>query len=142
MLKIDFYILADEKASARDTFACRLAEKAYTLGHQIYLRTNDAAAAKRLDDLLWTFRDGSFLPHELAGQGPVESPIVVGYAAAPTDQLDLLINLADDSPSELSGFSRVAEIVAGDETMRSQARARFRHYRDQGYELESHQINS
>ena len=141
MPKIDFYILSEEQSSAADAFACRLTEKAYTLGHRIYLHTDNAASAKHLDNLLWTFRDGSFLPHEMAATTPPESPIVVGYQAVPEDQDDLLINLANTPLPELQRFSRVAEIVAGDESRRSAARERFRQYRDLGYELESHQIN-
>ncbi|MEZ5578324.1 MAG: DNA polymerase III subunit chi [Candidatus Competibacteraceae bacterium] len=44
--------------------ACRLADKAYGLGHTVYLFTASEARAAALDDLLWTFRQDSFVPHE------------------------------------------------------------------------------
>lgn len=139
MPKVDFYILPDTETSARELFACRLTEKAYSLGHRVYLHTRDAAHAARLDQLLWTFRDGSFLPHELSGPTAAQSPIVVGYQTAPIAQDDLLITLADTFPDHLLHFARIAEIVAGDDEQRSRARERYRRYRDLGYELESHQ---
>lgn len=67
--RVDFYVLAGPKPAARLRFACRLAEKAYRLDHRVHLQTGSAAEAEQLDELLWTFRQGSFVPHELAPPG-------------------------------------------------------------------------
>jgi len=68
MTRIDFYLLTGdaaggETAISKDMAVCRLTNKAFLLGHRVYIHTADAAEAQRLDNLLWTFSAGSFIPH-------------------------------------------------------------------------------
>ena len=62
MTHVDFYILQDTQAQACPLFACKLTEKAYKKGHQVFINTQSDQQLRHLDDLLWTFRAGSFLP--------------------------------------------------------------------------------
>lgn len=142
MSQVDFYVLKADGEAARHQFACRLAEKAYRLEHTVHIRVRDAEAVQELDDLLWTFRDGSFVPHEVAGAAGVEtkSPITIGYDTEPTREPDLLINLGDAVPGNTSSFPRVAEVVTSDEGSKAQSRERFMHYRDQGHTLNTHKL--
>ncbi len=75
--RVDFYILPGDAPAARDQLGCRLAEKACKMGHKVYLHTESEAHARRLDELLWTFRAGSFLPHALLGDDPQPAPPVL-----------------------------------------------------------------
>ena len=142
MSQVDFYILKADGEAARHQFACRLAEKAYRLENTVHIRVRDAAAVQKLDDLLWTFRDGSFVPHEVAGAADVESmsPITIGHDIEPTREPDLLINLGDAVPGNTSSFPRVAEVVTSDEESKAQSRERFVHYRDEGHTLNTHKL--
>ncbi len=88
---------------------------------------------------MWTFRDVSFVPHALTGTDD-EVSIHIGHGAPPAGFADLLINTATDVPSFYDAFERVAEIVAGDEASKKRGRRRFKHYRDQGIEPETHEI--
>lgn len=143
MTRIDFYILEDEDSDARWRFACRLTEKAWQQGHRVYLHVDTPEQAARLDDLLWTFRGGSFIPHTsgLTCDDP-EVRVHVGYGNDPLDHTDVLVNLSVEVPPFFSRFERVAEVIDGDEQQRQQGRARYRFYRDRGYALESHTIKS
>ena len=140
--RIDFYILQTSGELARQQFACRLAEKAYKLDNRVHIHVSEPEAATRLDDLLWTFRDGSFVPHELLGNSPGESasPITIGTDRFPDDQCDLLINLGDSIPNEANSFPRVAEVVTSDVECKSLSRQRFVDYRDQGHTLDTHNL--
>ena len=142
MARVDFYILAQPDERSRQVLACKLAEKAWRLDNTVYIHTQDPAAAERLDDLLWTFRDGSFVPHGLVGRddGTEASPIMVGCAPAAVPTRDLLINLGDDIPPFAEAFARVAELVTSDENSRSLSRQRYAAYRDQGHELNTHKL--
>ena len=142
MSRIDFYILAEAGESARHVFACRLAEKAYRLNNSVYIRTLDNSLAKRIDDLLWTFRDGSFVPHEIVdARKPAEAPVTIGGdGGSGVEGSDLLINLSQDIPANIAAFPRIAEIVSSDEDSRLQSRQRFAAYRDQGHTLDTHNI--
>ena len=149
MTKIDFYILPQDDIRQRHLFACRLAEKAYKLGHPIYIHSDDEAQARALDDLLWRFRDSSFIPHSLlsSSQEPGAScgdAVQIGYA----ETIDtahaadgLLINLSNTVPEFFSRFERVSEVVVQQPHILESTRANYRFYKDRGYQLTSHDLS-
>lgn len=138
MTKIDFYILA---SGNRERIACKLSEKAYGLGNRVYIHTESAQQAQQMDELLWTFRDGSFVPHEqYQPDTSGDCPIQIGCAESPDTECDVLINLATEVPLFFSRFLRVAELVGAETTAKTQGRDRFRFYRDRGYPLETHEL--
>ena len=142
MARVDFYVLAQVDERARHVLACKLAEKAWRLENTVYIHARNQSDAERLDQLLWTFRDGSFVPHGLAGRddGTENSPIMVGSDDQGIGTRDLLINLCDDIPPFMEGFARVAELVTSDETCHQASRKRYAAYRDQGHELNTHKL--
>jgi DNA polymerase-3 subunit chi len=142
MTRVDFYILKDMGDSARALFACRLTEKAVQQGHQVYINTESAMQLQQIDDLLWTFRAGSFLPHAVDdGEDNGEQPVLLAHGREPQDSHDVLVNLSNDVPPFFSRFNRVAELVGGDEAQRAGARNRYRFYKDRGYTLHTHEIS-
>jgi DNA polymerase-3 subunit chi len=142
MARIDFYILNQAGQHSRQTFACRLAEKAYGLKNTVHIQVPSDSDAERLDELLWTFRDGSFVPHERFSKStsPAESPITIGCGDEPIDGRDLLINLCDEIPGCFGAFPRVAELVTSDDDCKQLSRKRFATYRDQGHSLQTHNV--
>ncbi len=142
MAKVDFYLLKQAGLPSRQSFACRLAEKAYRLKNTVHIHAGDRAGAERLDELLWTFRDGSFVPHHavFAPAGSQESPVTIGCGDDDIAPRDLLINLSDEVPAFAKAFPRVAELVTSDEDCKQLSRKRFAEYRDQGYALETHNV--
>lgn len=106
------------------------------------LHTDDARQAEMIDDLLWTWKQGSFIPHEIQSDSiSADCPIVINYMPdLKTDMHDVLINMAREIPLFFSHFERVTEIVDQDEETRQVARQRYRFYQDRGYPLESHEI--
>ena len=141
MTKIDFYLLGAGHNS-HALFACRLAEKAWRLGNRVYLLAPDKPAAHELDDLLWTFSQGSFVPHALYKQDTDTDshPVLVGHAEPPAVLNDVLISLRADVPAWFSRFTRAVEMVGAGEDDKARARDRFRFYRERGYPLETHNL--
>lgn len=152
MTRIDFYVLSTDNADARLRVACRIAQKAVQRRHHVFVNAADQGDASRLDDLLWTFSQGSFIPHLVAGRGlPADGgePVVIGVADPDTaddppaeagKSWDVMINLAHDVPGFFSRFSRVAEVVDADPNRRNQGRQRYRFYQDRGCKLETHPV--
>lgn len=141
MTRVDFYILEDAAADARQRFACRLAEKAWLRGHKVYIHTGDPQLSTRMDQLLWTFRQESFVPHSLDDDPAAdEAQIHIGHSENPRHHDEVLINLAGEVPLFFSRFQRVAEVIDASEETRRAGRERFRFYRDRGYPLDSHSI--
>jgi len=141
MTRVDFYILPDSDPAQRPQLACKLAEKAYGQGLTVYVHTTTEAEAVHLDELLWTFRHGSFLPHALDSKVTDEPPpILIGYDHEPSSHTDVLINLTAEVPRFIARFERIAELVDQRPEQLAQSRERYRFYRERGYELNSHQL--
>jgi DNA polymerase-3 subunit chi len=139
--RVDFYILNEHTDNGRLLLACRLVEKAYNLQHKVYVHTAAEAQAQLLDDLLWTFRQNSFVPHTRYPAAPADrSPVLIGWHPEPALAADVLINLGDDIPAFFENFPRVIELVDQSEAVLHQSRQRFRLYRERGYEPASHRL--
>lgn len=149
MTKVDFYLLENETRNGLLRFACQLTEKIVSLGHRVHLHTANNQTAEHLDQLLWSFSELAFLPHQrVDADHPLDTdhptPVTIGTVGDHSDPLhceDVLVNLDAEVPLWFSRFSRVTEFVSGDDAERQSARERYRFYRDRGYNLDMHPIN-
>ncbi len=140
MTEVLFYILDDARPGARTELARRIARKAWQQGHRIYLHAPDTDSARALDRAFWEQPREDFLPHALAGTEEAETtPIVIGHGD-PGGQRDVLINLDRTVPEFCDQFQRVAELVAGDENERREARLRWKFYRERNYPVQDHRL--
>jgi DNA polymerase-3 subunit chi len=142
--QVDFYIVDSDSEDARLKIVCRIADKANDANQHVFIHGCSDVEAKKLDELLWTLSQGSFIPHKIVREGadaaPAE-PVLIGLNRGPVgERWDLMINLAPDVPEFFSRYQRVAEVVDGDGTRRAQSRDRYRFYRDRGYTLNTHQV--
>lgn len=160
MTKIDFYITNINTLDDYFNFACRLTEKAFRKQCDVYLHTASEAHMAALDELLWTFRPNSFLPHisesnteknaetntsneyneknQRMASGTGE--ILVACSGDPREHHDVLVNLTEQTPECFSRFTRVAEVVMGNDQAKAKSRERYKYYRDRGYPLEVHNL--
>ena len=82
---VDFYVLEEVSSRARLRTACRVVEKAYLAGNTVLVWHTELEELKEFDELLWTFGDGSFVPHEpLASGGFDAAPVLLSLGAAPS----------------------------------------------------------
>ena len=142
--RVDFYVLKSAAAKQRWLFACRLTEKAYLRDLRIVILNDTLAEAKELDELLWTFNERSFIPHQIFLDGdPMDfsTPVQLALQSTATPAADLLVNLAHSLPAQLPQYPRIAEIIDADEERRRLGRERFKAYRDLKFTLETHQID-
>ncbi|RLA56545.1 MAG: DNA polymerase III subunit chi [Gammaproteobacteria bacterium] len=139
MTRVGFYVVQAAEQGHRLQVAVRLADKAFQQGHRIFINAVDEAQARTLDELLWTFRPASFLPHGLHGQEHSDT-IAIGWGQEPQNHNDLLINLQLGIPSFFSRFQRVAEVVTQDPTSLQALRESWKFYKERGYQLEKHDL--
>lgn len=140
-IRVDFYLLNASGQQASRLLACRLLEKAYLRGHRVFVYCNNQQETEDLDELLWTFKDNSFIPHNLQGEGPEPPPpIQIGYRDEPRGFNDILFNLATEIPPFYSRFRRIIEIVPNDDTAKELSRKHYREYRAKFCELQTHTI--
>jgi len=139
MPKAEFYILPALAEKKILHFVCQLAETAYQQQHRIYFQMQNMQQAESLDEILWTWRNDSFLPHNLVGEGPDPAPpIQIGCGKIMPNQRDILINLSQTLPEEYPQFAQILEIVFSDEIHQTNARERYKIYREKKYILQTH----
>ena len=143
MTRIDFYIIEQGSEEAIKTFICRLTEKAWSQNNSVYIHTMDEQHSTSFDDLLWTFSETCFIPHQIAKPHNSEKIVLIGHETITElpHHHDVLINLQHQAPSFFSQFERVAEIISNDETSKVKGRERYQFYRDRGYALETHKMS-
>lgn len=139
MTEVFFYSNANDKMQT----ACTLTLKALAKGMRVMLLTPDAATTDRLSKLIWSVPSTGFVPHCRRGDplAPV-TPVIVDHVAEPLVHDQVLVNLSGQTPPFFSRFNRLVEIVGTDDADREGARARFRFYRDRGYEIRTHDLRS
>jgi DNA polymerase-3 subunit chi len=140
MAEVSFYILPSESLQDRYLFACKLIEKAYRSGCFCYVLTDDAEQSQKIDDLLWTFRAGSFIPHQIYTGGPpgIEKVILIGSLDAPENWQNTLFNLSSHYPDLGPQTRRILEILDNSETTKAAGRERYRQYQQSGMKITTH----
>ncbi len=142
---VDFYVLASTDAKERLRLACRLAEKAYLSSARVLVWSDNAGELSAFDDLLWTFADRSFVPHESYRETEQwqEVPVLLSGPndPAPDHSIDVLLNLGGVVPPCAAQAGRILEIIDADEARRQAGRARFRSYRERGLSPQTHHLN-
>ncbi len=137
MTSIDFYFNADDRLQV----ACRLAAKAYAQKKKLLIFTPRPEMARRVDHLLWTWQQLSFVPHCLASDPlAAQTPVLITADTAHPPGCDVLINLGEESPPFFERYERVLEIVGQGDAERSIGRTRFKFYKERGYAIGTHDL--
>ena len=140
-VRIDFYVLEADATDGRLRLACKIIDRAYRSGHTVYLWARDDHETDLLDDLLWTFSQNSFVPHSRNNHNSdLTTPVHIGHHPPQSGSAEVVVSVADRPVEDYSNFLRIAEVVGFDEAEKQSGRSRFKFYRDQGLELETHRI--
>ncbi|MBF6650615.1 DNA polymerase III subunit chi [Methylobacter sp. BlB1] len=148
MPEVSFYLLPSRSQQERYLFACKLIEKAYRSGHFCYVLTDSAEQSEVMDNLLWTFRAGSFIPHERYTSETFSHPraewerhvILIGTQKAPENWQKTVINLSSQCPQDLEQIERILEILDDSEETKEAGRQRYRQYQQLGLAIATHKI--
>lgn len=143
MPEASFYILASQSLSERYLFACRLIEKAYRSGQFCFVYTDSPQQSQQLDNQLWTFRERSFIPHQIYhGNTPeYQQTILIGSITAPEKWQKLVFNLSSKYPENIMQTDRVLEILDNNEETKQAGRHRFLQYKQDGFNITTHNLS-
>ncbi len=147
-MQVDFYILADTSGRDLKRTVCQLCEKALAQQMQVFIYSSSIEQAQQLDDLLWSFKIDSFLPHRLLTQHdkPDESdtyPIIISCELNSKTNVKnhpFLINLSNTYSDFFQNFKRIAEMIDKDPEQKQAARKRYRLYLDKSCDLNKYDL--
>ncbi len=141
--RVDFYVLDAPSPVARLRTACRIVEKAYLASQSVLVWHTDVDELRQFDEMLWSFAEGSFVPHDvLIPGGTATAPVLLTAGAVPQGPIEVLVNLGPDVPPCASEALRIAEVIDGDAGRRQAGRARFRTYKERGLQPASHNLGN
>ncbi len=134
MTRVEFFFNVEDKLQK----LAELSEKAINKNIKVMILTADESTTTSVQQALWKHPDSFLANCRSQDSLAAASPIVVDYQ---TDYLvhdELLINLQQSQTTIFSRFKTLIEIVGADEADKILARARYKFYRDRGYEIRSY----
>ncbi len=145
MKQVDFYLISNRVNQAKFKLASRLANKLQRLDQRALIITDSPQESSELDQLLWSFSDSSFVAHDPISDPAPLSKVQYGVHNDVTPNVlernyDVLINIGSTVPLFNHHFARIAEIVDSDDQSKAAARARYKRYKSEGFELKTHDI--
>ena len=128
-----FYHL--ERASLEQVLP-ELLEKTLARGWRALIYSTDSDRLAALDTALWTYRDESFLPHGMVGEGADDrQPILLTTDGVNANAAQALFVL-DQAPMDISAYARCILIFDGrDDAALKRARGYWSGWKTQGKNL-------
>ena len=132
--KVDFYVYELSDYQFYQRLVCNLVEEAYNQENNILLLCENEESCETFDELLWTFKDVSFIPHEKK----LNNKILTQHINVTKKKHSLiLMNLTYSFPDFLETHDRVIEMSGYDEDSRQKARLNFKRYKTMNFEINS-----
>ncbi len=101
----------ETKTEEQPLAVCQWVEQFYEQGRRVQVLAGSSLAAQRLDHLLWTFAQASFIPHRIcqANQaGATVEPVIITTEEFAVEGTSVLIC---DGPAGLEFMQRYEEVV-------------------------------
>ena len=134
MTRIDFYFNVVNKQQ----LLTELVHGALNKRRHVTVLAEDSDKATQISTSLWQQQAESFVPNVLANHAiALQTPVVIHWQENTLLQDDMLINLTQVEPGFFSRFTQLVELVSEDEQDKVAARARYKFYRDRGYEIKN-----
>jgi DNA polymerase-3 subunit chi len=134
MTRIDFYF----NVANKQQLLAELVQGALSKRRHVTVLANDVNNAAEISADLWQQQAGSFMPNVLVNHNLAAlTPVVIHWEENALLQDDMLINLTSTEPIFFSRFTHLVELVGDDEQDKVAARARYKFYRDRGYEIKN-----
>lgn len=134
MTTIQFYHLT---ATPLERALPKLLEKAVAGKMKTVLVDESEARLEHLNQWLWTYDPGSFLPHGSSKDGHEQNqPIWLTTQVEKPNDATLLVLTSGTVPTEPAAFERIIDIFDGNDPVSVEnARTRWKNYKDAGHAL-------
>ena len=136
MPRADFYLIAKPRfLEAPLLLVCELARKASDSGQPLLILAASTQQAEALDELLWEFDPDAYVAHQIAGTDEEDelSPVLIAAPENDAPMRPLVLNLRNEAVA--GAFERVLEVVPADASAREPLRARWKQYKERGFDV-------
>ncbi len=136
--KACFYIL---KSPPKDKVLCQLVNQYYEQDKKVFILVDSDQYAESIDRLLWTFKQASFIPHEVVGRltADVDAPILISTVESNIDDAEILViakDVTEESREFLESFNVIVDFAEKyDDLLVKKSRERFKLIKKLGYKI-------
>ena len=132
MTEVRFYHLQKQTL---DQALPLILEKVYQTGKRAHVRLVNEKEVNRMNDVLWTYRPESFLPHGCKKTGEAErQPIWLAHTNDNPNNAETLILTQGMTEDVMENYSLCCEMLDGRNDQAVQdARSRWKTYKDKGF---------
>lgn len=133
-MRVEFYAIEKPRFSGKPLeLVCVLAQKAFESDTPALILVESMADAEAFDELLWSWVDDAYVPHQVAGDDDdAECPILIVPPEVDSPARPLIVNLRARPVGD--GAQRVIELIPDEESEKNAARARWTAYKRRGHE--------
>ncbi len=139
MSKTTIYFV-ETKTEEQPIAVCQCVEHFYERGKRVQIVADSFLAAQRLDHLLWTFAQASFIPHRIGPsnqeRGAVVEPVIITIGVIPVEGVTVLVC---DGAVGLEFMERYEDVIhfvlLDDAEKRQESRSMWQVVRDKGIEV-------
>jgi DNA polymerase III subunit chi len=126
----------ETKTEEQPIAVCQWAEYFYEQGRRVQIVAGSSLAAQRLDQLLWTFAQASFIPHRIGlpnQPGGAIEPVIITSAEIPLEGATVLVCDGSVGLEFMERYEDVVHFVLLDDSeKRQESRSMWQAVRDKG----------
>ena len=131
--KAIFYILNAEDDT--ENAVCKIIKKHYELKHAVLVSSKDKILIERINKLLWTFEQLSFIPHSTDKKYDSFTNIILVETGYKNDSIlkkdyNVFINLDDEVKTDYHDHEFIVELVNAKEDKKKIAREKYLYYKN------------
>ena len=121
----------------------KLLRKAHNVGRKLHISVRNEQHSEKVVKDLYEAEPTSFFGINSSASDDVHdlTSVIIRYTSHYIHN-DIIINLTSEIPDNFSAFKRVIEIVGRDEENIGAARDRYRWYKDRGYSIATHKLQT
>ena len=121
---------------------CELAERFHEQGKRVLITVNDDNQGVTLDQFMWTWKKGSFVPHcfDNGAVDCLEEPVAIVTDEHNPNGAQVLVMGKPCSPAFMRQFNMVFDFAElYDESLATSSRQRYAAFREAGFDVGMHQ---
>lgn len=125
----------------KDLYICKIAEYYYEQGKTVFILVDSTGRAETLDAELWSFKQSSFVPHEVIDEysHSPQAPVVISSSRGHFGVYEVLIVASEITEKDGHFLGQFAVIVdfadQWDEILLSESRNRYQVIKKLGYTM-------
>jgi DNA polymerase-3 subunit chi len=136
----------ETQAKEERLLLCYWVEQLYEQGLKIQVVAGSTTAAQHLDQLLWTFSEGSFVPHGIILQSagnPMSNPVIITIGEWHVKGVDVVVCDGSIRPELILACPITIQfVIRDDEDRRQESRLLWQAARDRGFKLQYLPVSS